>query len=344
MRFSIIIPVYNVEKYIRKCMETVMGQTFRDYEVIVVDDESPDGSMAIVAEFAQRYPGMITMIRQKNTRQGGARNRGVREARGEYLIFVDSDDYVSLNMLEAVDEQIRNHDCDIVSFKCALVTPEGRFLREDGLGQLQPGRYVPAQDKDVVLLPTGPVHKAFRRSFYLESGFAFPEKLLYEDAVTRLLYAKAADMVLCDMCLYYYVQSPNSSMRQKPSERMLDILKVTDLTLEMFRTHGVYEPFRDQMESALIGGIVYVLEFVNAADPSSDLQNQMMDYIQEKFPYYRENPALDEDVRRWIGLLQQRKFKQYHYRVIRVRECKQFLKRWEVFQKLNRLRKRLRDR
>jgi hypothetical protein len=66
--------------------------------------------------------------------------------------------------------------------------------------------------------------------------------------------------------------------------------------------------------------------------------------IQEKFPNYRENPALDEDVRRWIGLLQQRKFKQYHYRVIRVRECKQFLKRWGIFRTLNRLRRHLTER
>ena len=341
MRFSIIIPVYNVEKYIRKCMETVMGQTFRDYEVIVVDDESPDNSMAIVAEFAEKYPGMVTMIRQKNTRQGGARNRGVREAKGEYLIFVDSDDYVSLNMLEAVDEQIQKHASDIICFKCALVTPDGRFLREEGLGQLLPGKYVPARDKQVVLLPTGPVHKAFRREFYLESGFAFPEKVLYEDAVTRLLYAKASEIVLFDTCLYYYVQSANSSMRQKPSEKMLDILTVTDLTMDMFRAHGLYAQFRDPLESALIGGIVYVLEFVNAADPASPLQDKMMDYVQAAFPDCRNNPALDPDVAEWLGLLEQRKFKAYHYRVLRVREMKQFLKRWKVFQALNRCRKQL---
>lgn len=341
MRFSIIIPVYNVEKYIRKCMDSVMNQTFRDYEVIVVDDESPDNSMQIVEEFAEKYPGMITMIHQKNTRQGGARNRGVREAKGDYLIFVDSDDYVSVRMLETVDAQIRKHDCDILCFKCALVTPEGTFLREDGLGFLPVGNYIPARDKNVVMLPTGPVHKAFRRTFYLESGFSFPEKVLYEDAVTRLLFAKASEMVLCDTCLYYYVQSQNSSMRQKPSERMLDILKVTDLTLDLFREHGLYERFREPLESALIGGIVYVLEFVNEADPANGLQNRMMDYLLEKFPDYRDNPYLDPDVRRWIGLLEQRKFKSYHYRVIQVRKFKQYLKRWKLFEMLNRYRKQL---
>ena len=92
MRFSIIIPVYNVEKYIGKCMDTVMHQSFDDYEVIVVNDETPDNSMAIVQQYVDAFPGKIHVIHQKNTRQGGSRNRGVREAKGEYILFVDSDD------------------------------------------------------------------------------------------------------------------------------------------------------------------------------------------------------------------------------------------------------------
>ena len=115
MRFSIIIPVYNVEKYIEKCMASVMGQSFTDYEVIVVDDESPDNSMAVVERYAEEYPGKIRMIRQKNTRQGGARNHGVRYAKGDYLLFVDSDDYVHPDMLKTVDERLKQQPCDILA-------------------------------------------------------------------------------------------------------------------------------------------------------------------------------------------------------------------------------------
>lgn len=341
MRFSIVIPVYNVEKYIRKCMDSVMNQTFRDYEVIVVDDESPDNSMQIVEEFAERYPGMITMIHQKNARQGGARNHGVRYAKGEYIIFVDSDDYVSYDMLQKVDAKLKLHDCDILAFKFQFVTPDGKPIREEGFGNLLPDTYFPQKDFQVVGLPVGPVCKAYRRSFYLESSFLFPEKVLYEDAMTRLLYAKASDIVLFDACLYFYVQTPTSSMRQKPSAAMLDILKVTDMVLEEFYRHGLYDVFQEPLEISLIGGILYVLDFVNEADPTSPLQHTMIDYILEKFPRYRDNPYLDEDMCREMGMLEKKKFLRYHYQVIAFRNCKTVLKRWKVFNQLNQFRKKL---
>ena len=122
MRFSIIIPVYNVEKYIRKCMDTVMNQTFRDYEVIVVNDETPDNSMKIVQEYVDAFPGMIQVIHQKNTRQGGARNNGVTKARGEYLLFVDSDDYVATTMLETVDARLKANPCDVLVLRRDLLS------------------------------------------------------------------------------------------------------------------------------------------------------------------------------------------------------------------------------
>ncbi len=340
MRFSIIIPVYNVEKYIRRCMESIMNQTFRDYEVIVVDDESPDNSMRIVEEFAENFPGMITMIHQKNTRQGGARNRGVREAKGEYILFVDSDDYVSETMLEVVDAKLRETPCDILVFQHMIVTEEGKKIGMGDFGSLLPGTYAPRTNKEVLTLSCEPWKKAYLRSFYLESRFEFPEKILYEDAVTRVLYAKASQIVICSECLYYYVHRAGSSIRQKLSERMLDILKVTDLTVDMLRKDGLYDHFQDVMESALIGGIVYILEVVNESDPLSPMQNAMMDYIADNFPGNAENTYLDVDIRRNWEMLENRKFMQYHYRVIQVRKLKRALLRWSAVEKMNQLRKR----
>lgn len=341
MRFSIIIPVYNVENYIRRCMDSVMNQTFSDYEVIVVDDESPDNSMQIVAEFADAFPGKITMIHQKNTRQGGARNNGVTHAKGEYILFVDSDDYVSPDLLQTLDEQLKIHDCDILAFKYRMVTSEGHELQDGGFGSLAEGLYHPREDKQIVMLPVGPVHKAYRRSFYLDCGFRFPERILYEDAMTRVLVASASGVYLHDAALYYYVQSPNSSMRQKPSERMLDILTVTDLVADAFRQRGLYEDFRQPLESSLVGGILYVLEFVNRADPSSRLQDAMMDYIRDKFPACLENPFLDPDVWYGLNLLLKGKYRMFHILVIRGGEVKSFLKRWKVISELNRFRRKL---
>lgn len=341
MRFSIILPVYNVEKYIRKCMDSIMNQTFRDYEVIVVDDESPDNSMQIVEEFAKKYPGMITMIHQKNKRLGGARNTGVKEARGEYILFIDSDDYVSADLLETVNAQLKHHDCDMLVFKYCMVTPEGKPIQEGGFGSLTPGEYIPKEDKQVMLLPVGAWNRAYRRSFYLDNQFRFPEKILYEDAVTRIMVAKASNIYLHDAVLYYYVQSPGSIMRQKPSPHVLDILKVTDMVLDAFQEDGIYTEFREELEASLLTGILHVFNLVNKSDKESLLQDTVAAYIQERFAAFEGNPCILRENKGAIRCILARKYTWYHFRFLLKLEMVETLMGYPPVAALNKLRKRI---
>ena len=340
MRFSIIIPVYNVEKYIRKCMDTVMNQTFRDYEVIVVNDETPDNSMEIVQEYVDAFPGMIQVIHQKNTRQGGARNNGVTKARGEYLLFVDSDDYVATTMLETVDARLKANPCDVLVFRNVPVTEQGEILSDVNNCMIAPGIYHPKNNPEVVLIPTGPTNKAFRRGFYLDTKLRFPEKLLYEDAVTRLLYAMASSVAVCDDVLYYYVQSTDSSMRRNISEKMLDILAVTDMVIQEFRECGQYDMFREPLECALIYGILYVLDYINDVQPDHPLQIPMADYIKVHFPNYRDNPYIGNTLCRALDYLTNREFRKYHYRILVSARIKERILGIPLFAKLNELRRR----
>lgn len=327
MRFSIIIPVYNVEKYIDRCMYTVMHQTFSDYEVIVVNDETPDNSMQIVQRYVDEFPGKIQVIHQKNTRQGGARNNGVSKATGEYLIFVDSDDYVALDMLEKVDMRLRSTSCDILAFRYVRVTEQGDIIStviEDGIVE---GFYNPTLDTKVVLLPTGPVCKAFRRTFYLKTEILFPEKILYEDSITRLFYALASSIYVCDDILYFYVQSPNSSIRQNVSEKMLDILTMTDFVIEEFRKRELYDHFREPLECALIYGILYILDRINNSNPNHPIQRQFAEYLKSRFQGYRENPYIGTSLANALGCLTEYKFRKYHYRILMLGKLKERLLR-----------------
>jgi len=341
MRFSIIIPVYNVERYIRKCMESVMEQTFRDFEVIVVDDESPDNSMRIVEEFAEKYPGMITMIHQKNKRLGGARNTGAREARGDYLLFVDSDDYVSTDMLEVLDAQIKSHGCDMLVFNYCMVTPEGAPLFEAGLGALRPGMYFPRKDKELFSLPISAVNKVYRRALYQECGFQFPEKLLYEDAMTRFLTAKASSVYLHDAVLYYYVQSPGSIMRQKVSPHVLDILKVTDMVLSAFTEAGIYEDFRKELDASLLTGILHIFNQVNKADRESGMQDTFASYIREHFGEYENNPCILKENKAAIRCILSGNYTRYHFRFLKKLELMEAVMAFPPVAALNKLRKRI---
>lgn len=323
MRFSIIVPVYNVEKYIDKCMYTLTHQTFDNYEVIVVNDETPDNSMQIVEKYAQAFPGIIRMFHQKNTRQGGARNNGVAQAKGEYIMFVDSDDYVALNMLEMIDTRLRETPCDILVFSHVTVSEESEILQEYRPNLLKPGIYVPKNDMAILLLGCTPWAKAYRREFYLGTGMKFPEKILYEDAVTRLLYASAESVAICDDRLYYYVQSKNSTIRQGVSEKMLDILTVSDIVLEDFAQRGMLDEFWYPLESSLLYGILYILDLINGIEKNHPIQIKIADYIREKFPDYPQNPWVDKTLCRAMDYVTSYDFQKYHYRIRMISKIKE---------------------
>ena len=101
MKLSVIVPVYNVEKYLRECLDSLAAQTLRDYELILVNDGSTDGSQALIDEYTARFPRLITAMTVTNGGQGRARNFGIERARGEYLGFVDSDDSVAPDILRS---------------------------------------------------------------------------------------------------------------------------------------------------------------------------------------------------------------------------------------------------
>ena len=98
VKLSVIVPVWGVEKYIDKCLDSLVNQTLEDIEIIVVNDESPDNSQMIIDKYVEKYPNKVISILQKNGGQGLARNNGLKYAKGDYIGYVDSDDYVDLDM------------------------------------------------------------------------------------------------------------------------------------------------------------------------------------------------------------------------------------------------------
>ena len=100
IKVSVIVPVWNVEKYLEKCLDSLVNQTLKEIEIIVVNDESPDNSQKIIDKYVKKYPKKIKALSQKNGGQGSARNHGLKYATGEYIGYVDSDDYIEKNMYE----------------------------------------------------------------------------------------------------------------------------------------------------------------------------------------------------------------------------------------------------
>ena len=129
MKISVIVPVYNVEKYIDKCLDNLVNQTLKDIEIIVVNDGSPDNSQDIINSYQKKYPRMIKSFIKPNGGLSDARNYGIKKAQGEYIAFLDSDDYIEIDAYEKMYKKAELKDFDIVVCDLNYVYEDGSVKR-----------------------------------------------------------------------------------------------------------------------------------------------------------------------------------------------------------------------
>ena len=214
---SIILPVYDVEAYLPECLDSIAAQSFGDYEVVVVDDGSPDGSRAIVERYAASDQRIRLVVRE-NGGLGAARNTGVTHARGRYLTFVDSDDVLPPGALHDLVSSARRTGSDIV-VGSVLRFDKGRTWRPEWVADVHRERRegVRAEEFLPVLRNLYTWNKLFRRDFYLAQGLSFREGVHYEDQpIITQLYARARQIdVLPDVVYHYRVREDASSISQQ---------------------------------------------------------------------------------------------------------------------------------
>ena len=228
---SVIVPVYNVEKYLEECLDSIKNQTFNDIEVILVNDGSTDNSLEICERYCSQDP-RFHLINQENKGQSIARNIGVAESRGELIVFIDSDDIVKIDLLEKLINYISD-GIDIVecnkteNFEC--LNEEEKEIKikdfESNEALYQCFNYK---------ISWSPVAKLYRRE--IVEKVPFLENLIYEDFYTGIVSLKYINKIRkIDYIGYYYRYHTSSTMNQKYSEKNLDIFKVGEKLLEDFR-------------------------------------------------------------------------------------------------------------
>ena len=212
-KFSIVIPVYNVEDYIERCLESIKKQTFKDYEVIVVNDGTKDNSMEIVKKYS------YTIINQKNQGLSMARNNAVKKAKGEYLIFLDSDDYWDKDLLNEINKSLDN-DPDLVRFQIKQVDEKGNsiYYNEEGFKGLN------GEDAFNKIVKYHFVENAWayciKRKYWLENKFEFAKGKIHEDfGLMPLVIIKANNVNSIEYIGYNYFQRSNSIMNNSDYEK-----------------------------------------------------------------------------------------------------------------------------
>lgn len=289
MKFSIIVPVYNVEKYLSHCMDSILNQDFDDYEIIAVDDESPDHSINILYEY-QKKTDKLKIIRQKNKGLGGARNTGIQKAKGEYLIFVDSDDYISSKMLSSLNKYLIKESLDILAFDCERVTESGETIERVSVKDYQE-QYTRLDAKQYLLFEPTSCVKTYKRTLYTDYGIEFPEKLWYEDLATTLklsVYAKKIGYL--KEVFYYYIQHPDSITHSTNTDRMMEIMTAYDNIVQFYRRNDKFEEFYPELEWNCALHVLYYSAFrLLMAGMNLKKMKQLYQYSKRIFPNLEKN-------------------------------------------------------
>lgn len=271
MKLSIIVPVYNVEKYLAACVDSLLSQTMRDLEILLVDDGSTDSSGVIADAYAAKYPQLIRCLHVDNGGQGRARNLALPLARGEFLGFVDSDDWVRPDMYEKLCARAEKTGADIVA--CDFLE---RY--DDGHEKL-----VPAAFQNHPLSFAGSCcNKIFRAS--LAGGLRFPEGLWYEDfCFSAMLLIRAERTEYLPEPLYIYRRGQESTMHNNNAKKNLDMLSIMDLLERELDARSR----RGDFEFLLINHVLLdtISRLANQNDPARrEVIARFRAYVREKIP------------------------------------------------------------
>ena len=298
MIFSVIVPVYNVENYIVKCIDSIIYQTWKgSYEIIIVDDGCTDRTMDILNDYLSsvEVPN-IQIIHQKNAGQGAARNTGISTAVGEYLLFVDSDDYIDKWTLEVLYDIIDCYSADVVRFNARTVFENGKYGK-DMFYQKETVKYLDI--KALVISEPSPCNKLFRKSLFLDNNIQFPSKMFYEDFGTIPLVAPySLKIVSLNRPLYFYLQRANSTMHQKKDlKRFDDIFYMADRLIEFYRKNGFYNKYYSELEFLCIEHVLYynTIRLINARANYKRI-NQIYSFMTDRFGYYLDNKYIHSNV------------------------------------------------
>lgn len=232
MKFSIIVPVYNVEKYIDRCLNSIMCQTMKNFEVIIVNDGSPDNSQAIIDKYVKNDKRFKCYIKD-NGGLSDARNYGLQYVTGDYLLFIDSDDYIEKDLLNNIFLKVKKKKYDVIRYSLNVVDEEGNNIKDVVSVSSD------SDDKDVIIeeiVKNDYVEPAwlyaYKTSFFVKNKFMYPIGKIHEDfGLTLIILSKASSIGILSFLGYNYVQRENSIMSNK------DYVKIKKRVMDFFEHH-----------------------------------------------------------------------------------------------------------
>lgn len=280
--FSIVIPIYNVQDYLRECVESVLKQISEQDEILLVDDGSKDTSAEIAIGYADKYPQNIRYFKKENGGLSDARNYGAARAKKEYLFFVDSDDYLAESTLDTLRKIAQETNPDLIVFDYIIKWDDReKFVRTSEKNGL-------LDAKEYLLMNPCAWNKVIKTQIFKENHIQFPKGLWYEDRATTGSYVNyCTTMYHCCEAFYYYRQRDNSIMNQKGyNPKMMDIVEA----MRLFDVSVDEDSYKQEKEYLFISNLL----FQNALRllPPGRYKEMKQSYrtLKNRYPQWKNNP------------------------------------------------------
>ena len=299
MKCSVIVPVYNMagDGKLNYCMDSLVKQTCKELEIIAVDDASTDASLNILREYEARFPGRVKVLaNQENMRQGGAKNAGLKAASGEWIGFVDSDDWVTPDFYERMIARAQETGADVVGCDYSLVSEHtmqtGKVIVNND--DSQTGVCTTEKKKQLAMRPGSMVIKIYRHSMITENKLDFPDKIFYEDNCAGTVW-----MLCCGRFekinepLYYYYQHDVSTVHTITQERCRDRMKAGEQLVMECSMRGFLETYHDEIEYRFteIYYATTLFSYLSGVKKTElSFLAELRDGIRKYFPDFQQNP------------------------------------------------------
>ena len=279
---SIIVPIYNASKYLNKCLDSLIKQTKQELEFIIINDGSTDDSETIIKNYKDER---IKYFKRSNKGIGKTRNFGISKARGKYIVFLDSDDYLELDACEALYKKIERENLDIV------ICDFYRVSKDKNIETITSFKNSSLKDNPSLLLDINlaPWNKIYRTELIKNNNIKFIEDLKYEDApFVTLALLKAGKIGKIDKALINYVIHENSETTKR-DEKIFDIIKIVDI----MRNDLKKENFNQEITDTLTIKILVNYNIQQRQIQDKELRNRFIDtsfsYLKKNIPNYRRN-------------------------------------------------------
>ncbi|MFR8104063.1 MAG: glycosyltransferase [Clostridia bacterium] len=296
-KVSIVIPIYNSEKYLQTCLDSILAQTLKEIEIIAVNDGSKDRSREIIEEYQKRYPSTIHVINKENGGMSDARNKGVEKATGEYISFVDSDDYIEPTMLEKMYQKAKEGNFDMVTCDTKVLYPKETIIVKSGIEEDK--KELTIEEKKKLLHDTYAVvwNKIYRREGLAEK-MHFKEKIWYEDVLYLYSIIPHLNSVgVVKEPLYNYIQN-QSSITYTYNQKLYDLITVCDELLEVYKKEGNYETYQDILEYIYVRYLfaTFIKRLAKAKDKEkfNEGVKKVQSKVKETFPNYSKNKYIQQ--------------------------------------------------